>query len=1339
MPSWWSGNGVGELLTPVGDVVPVLGAGVGRDAGLPDARQLAEWLADEVTLAGAPSNRSDLFQVVDAVAPSELSVDAMKQKVAAYIESFALRPTPFLDELVRLPSRFIITFNYDDLVGFVAEQQGLTVRRLSARNPDDRREARRLLVTRESSPPGELTVFHLHGQARAPETLVLDQASYSELTRCRDIYDIVFTLAYRHTLAFVGTVLNEIYLLDKLQELLDAPFHVVFCHQDEMDELTTGRAALTARQHLRVVGYPDYRDLIVLPRWLNAPQPPRGARTIAITLDPSVEPDAAAYVTSEFEDRAAPAVTVSEDDIQAGQRTIVVGVAGSGKTHLVSWLAVNAPAERPAVRVRLADVPIKPGSPERVLAAWARHARSSSGQPAINVSGSALNQERLHFLLDGLDEVANELQETAASLIGQVAERFPQHAFTVMSRPLPTLAVLGYGEPAEATPWRFVDLVPGAAWQQRYLADRGVALEQLEATMPALTDMRELLQIPFFLTRTVELLQNGQLEGLRDVGELLGRLVDFALTREQDLLPMVGLNEVRSWLRRVALAAAIAGRRTFTFAELQQVQVTDDLAGDLSTLVQQLQLRLLLSEEDGRLRFSHRLIADQLTAEALAATEPSEALLDTLVPVVDEQLAGVRDDVVIAVSLLCLRSTAWRAAVARRDPMAAARSTPSDADPAERAAAIDLLLRTYDEWRIWAWNRSTPDLVEDTEVIARLLRHDPDGAQVADVRRMVHAGDEIQQGNAIRILARVAPPGLTGDLRRVLRDPARNDVVIRQAAIAAADLGLTELIDDIIFAMLASDESVVHQDGSIALRELTPNDRLLEVAERLAPCRDGMLFNAMVRERMRPDERIKLARTLALAGADVLGDDRADLAVAADKVRARAEIVQSAAVAAVLWHDESAEVKALLEQDPQAAARGMLEARDHGADWWGLARLASHADLDMLRAAGVDERVMRGAEQARELQAMSAEERAEMRRTIEADMARERERWQTQHPSPPTLAQLLRQRASDSDPTLQTEAFNLQGQVKALADDDLRELRTRLASWWPTHPFKDLIRVDGSHITLVAPAGAWLLYAPAACMAVTDDQWAQFASQPFIYSEQSEWLRLQATEARMRHAVALMTETRVRAWQRLLDCCTAPPPAFVVEACAAVVEADPDESHDTTYLMQRLAAGGITEAVRAWSARDEIAAHALRPMLALEGDLDAQRQLLDELLHAIRESPAQAGDGLGWMAALRAPEFLGALFEILETLYPRSSDERPRSGWSRHDVLTPTIEAIATVGTREAVQRYDALLARGDDLRWLRAQRDRIAASVLRAQGEAVAAIAAADAGVPLLPQTALS
>jgi hypothetical protein len=252
----------------------------------------------------------------------------------------------------------------------------------------------------------------------------------------------------------------------------------------------------------------------------------------------------------------------------------------------------------------------------------------------------------------------------------------------------------------------------------------------------------------------------------------------------------------------------------------------------------------------------------------------------------------------------------------------------------------------------------------------------------------VQAGDEIQQGNAVRVLARVAPAGLADDLRRVLRDPARYDFVIRQAAMAAADLGLVELIDDVAFAMLESPDSAVHQDGSIALRLLTPDDRLLDVATRLVPCRDGNLFAALVKERMSAAERIELARALAVARVDVLSDDRADLAVAAGEVTPDAGVVRAAACAATFWRDDSEEVKALLDLDPQAAALGLLEARDHGAEWWDV---AGHADLDVLRGAAVDQRVIEAAELALEVRAMSAAERDELRRTAEAGRARDGE------------------------------------------------------------------------------------------------------------------------------------------------------------------------------------------------------------------------------------------------------------------------------------------------------------------------------------------------------------
>ena len=59
------------------------------------------------------------------------------------------------------------------------------------------------------------------------------------------------------------------------------------------------------------------------------------------------------------------------------------------------------------------------------------------------------------------------------------------------------------------------------------------------------------------------------------------------------------------------------------------------------------------------------------------------------------------------------------------------------------------------------------------------------------------------------------------------------------------------------------------------------------------------------------------------------------------------------------------------------------------------------------------------------------------------------------------------------------------------------------------------------------------------------------------------------------------------------------------------------------------------------------------------------------------------------------------------------------------------MEAIASIGGRQAVAGYDALMASEDHYRWLARQRDDVAGAVLTADGERFAAAAAIHAAVP--------
>jgi hypothetical protein len=62
----------------------------------------------------------------------------------------------------------ILTFNYDDLIGWTGLRLGLNVTRLVMADPDDAEEAF-ALAQRLPRPDDELVVMHLHGDATGPK------------------------------------------------------------------------------------------------------------------------------------------------------------------------------------------------------------------------------------------------------------------------------------------------------------------------------------------------------------------------------------------------------------------------------------------------------------------------------------------------------------------------------------------------------------------------------------------------------------------------------------------------------------------------------------------------------------------------------------------------------------------------------------------------------------------------------------------------------------------------------------------------------------------------------------------------------------------------------------------------------------------------------------------------------------------------------------------------------------------------------------------------------------------------------------------------------------------
>lgn len=882
LPPWWTDEAAERLLHPSKYVVPVLGAGISMSAQLPGAPALAAWLADRTPLTEDPPDRRHLFDVVDRIDHGALPPPDLQRMVADHIDSFELRPNELSEALVQVPSRLIITLNYDGLLHHTADELGIPYERLSSR---ELRRAHELIVGRREWPPEQLVIVHLHGHTDDPQSIVLDGNAARTLYRERDFDEILFDLAHHQTLAFMGTKLDESLFVAALARQINAHEHLLLCSAAERPELETGRLSLSpSRNYVRVVDFPGYDDLVAFAVALAQPEAGVPGQPSAAAEDPP----SALYVPAELRDRVQPVeeddlvrrlfavptsgplpAPVSERDVSNGHRTLIVGAPGTGKTELLRHVAAAASAQRPALIVRLADVRITAGDAQATLRGWSQQARSAHAD--VSVSDPALQTQRYHFLLDGLDEVQIDLQAQAAQLVRDVASAFPQHAFTLTARPIDVLGIFGADGDRDGASegWRVLDLAPSRSWLQRYLAQREVELDDLEAAMPVLRDLRELLSVPFFASRTVDLFQAGGLEGLVDLWDLVRKLVDASLEREGPQL-MLAPEQARSWIRSVALAALLAGRRSLSAQDLRRFELPATVVGSTDALVSALVQRLLLQERAaGKFLFGHRIVGESLAAEALQCLAPSKELLAALVPRRSETLSGVRSDCLVSIGLLCSRSAEWRKAVGARDPLAAARATPGSAEPGERRAAARLLWGTYLERQVWMWDYDVPGLAEDSEAFGRLLRGEGVEEMLDVVRQALHHGSTQDQGNAIRVLSRVNPEGFIADLGEVLSDATRDGVVRRQAAIAARDIGAGELLGLIIERAVNPEDEAEAQDCTFAALRMATDEKLFDVGRKLLPGRYGRSAAAdEIARRLGPKARIAFSRELGTVDED---------------------------------------------------------------------------------------------------------------------------------------------------------------------------------------------------------------------------------------------------------------------------------------------------------------------------------------------------------------------------------------------------------------------------------------------------------------------------------------
>jgi NACHT conflict system protein/NACHT domain-containing protein len=151
-----------------------------------------------------------------------------------------------------------------------------------------------------------------------------------------------------------------------------------------------------------------------------------------------------AYVSLRTDQRALAGSQSVEDQLAASSRTVLTGRAGSGKTTVLQWLAVNAARSSFTGSltgfndcfpffIRLRDyVGEKLPVPERFLAGSAPLLVDEA--PAGWVRDQ-LDSGRALVLVDGVDELPSHQRGAVADWLGGLVERFPDASYVVTTRP----------------------------------------------------------------------------------------------------------------------------------------------------------------------------------------------------------------------------------------------------------------------------------------------------------------------------------------------------------------------------------------------------------------------------------------------------------------------------------------------------------------------------------------------------------------------------------------------------------------------------------------------------------------------------------------------------------------------------------------------------------------------------------------------------------------------------------------------------------------------------------------------------------------------------------------
>lgn len=1361
-PHQWRPDGEArDLLADVGKVVPIIGAGVSAAAGLAEGKGLLSALRTELgdpPDGPAPREDEEFFTAVDMLIGEDFVRERKAQDfIASFYEEAVAEADPgrIAFDLVQVPSRLVVTLNYDRSLEAAAEEVGQGCDSLYGGEG-----IRRFVALAGATQAPELpTILHLHGSVEDPRHLVIARGAYQDLSE-ENLEQLFATLARRRRMCILGSRLREPHILHALERTHDQQAgkrqHPYFGYDDplmaDFPRLRTGlglvRVELPSRDHIHGLAAFLSPEAKLPARLLSADLPAATAESAGAVRDGGSTEDRTPPVAAGL-DGYVPNVIIEEDDgseeersrrlamaiVNAGRRrprypdadgriwteqqvaesprNVIIGAPGSGKTELIEHLAgLPGPNERSLV-IPLREVSPGPADSLTRLRRWVSTGVDEAEMP----SREEIEVGSLHFLLDGLDEVAIPNQERIAGMIEELARAFPRHSFTVTARPVPALGVF------EGTRWSRLELNPGAVWRQRYLEGRGgPSFEDLLAEVADGGDLGELLELPFFLVRVVEMHERGLL-GQLDLWGCLRELVSQALAREEkdERLPLIA-DHARKWLRDAALAMGLAGRPSASVDELAEIPLPRGVVAQPTEIAEALVQRSMLRRSGDRYSFTHRIIGEVLAAEALQDRGPGDELLGAIAPVRNDLVQGIRGDWRVPVTFAMLASPEWRVAIKPRDPLGWARAVPPAAERSERREAALLLWRTYRDWKIWLWEREEADILQGVASLQRHLVAGDLDEGVEEIRQGLDDPSHQVQGNAVRVLSRpgLRVEGFGEELRRILADDDREPVVRRQAAMAAAAMGLHDLLPDIVSRAGRSApgrEDVEAQTCAYAITDLARDeDELIAAAEELLGVEEARFVLLLrVEERATPEKRLRFLRDYALAEEDAYGTEKERLLdIVEDLGRPDSAQIEEIAEVVAVWELTAEELGDIFETDKAAAVRGLrrgIEIMD--GEWWRVAGVLHLFSPEELEAGDAPAEIV----ERRRLQIENAG----------APPALPRRRRRPQPEAAPGLADLLADRGEDSDLNIMANAHYFSGQVGDLDPSLKEELIRRLEDWWEGPILAAVTREGGGSWSIQRWASAWLWLAPAVAAPVDAERWSELALAEPLYRDQIGWLKSKASDAAVEQALGRPIDGRAEVWRQLLEAADGHREEELVEALVAGLHPQPGEEGAVGEIARALAGRRRLEELRELAARNATLGTELQPHLALAGDASAIESLLDDLVADLRGG-AHIDRGFQWLGGADDPRFIPRLIEAVSLL----DDGRTSPPDGRWELETALHETIRRIGGESAIRGYDGLLTE-ERHRFLRLRRQVIVSQELLITGLAALDPAARASGVPAL------